>query len=76
MIRESTSKVYYAPTRGRRYFSKPAAIHGEAVAIIYKKYPSEKFESNTGSSYDIKYDEPERYGTMLRRMIRIVKAAS
>lgn len=57
--------VYYAPTRGRRYFIKSAAIKNEAIAIILKKYPIEHFEFDTGHSYDIRYDEPDRFERML-----------
>jgi len=75
MIEEQTAKVYYAPTRKRRYFSKNAAINAEAAAIIYKKYPSEKYESDTGHSYNIKFDEPGRYGTMHRRLCLMMRTA-
>ena len=36
--------VYYAPTAGRRYFTKEGAISGEAKALIRKKYPTEDVE--------------------------------
>ena len=64
-IIKETAIVYYAPTRGRRYFVKSAAIKNEAIAIILKRYPIEHFEFDTGHSYDIRYDEPERFERML-----------
>lgn len=33
--------VYYAPTAGRRFLTKRAAINKEARAIILKHFPSE-----------------------------------
>lgn len=41
MITKTTATVYYAPTKGRRYFSKSAAIRAEARAIIKKHCPDE-----------------------------------
>lgn len=40
MITKTTATIYYAPTKGRRYFSKQAAIRAEARAIIEKHVPS------------------------------------
>ena len=68
MISQQTSTVWYAPTRGRRYLSKKAAINAEAKAIIYAKYPPEPYEHDTGHSYNIDIDEPERYLKMHRRI--------
>lgn len=72
-IQKVNADVYFAPTRNRRYFSRQAAIEGEAMAIILKKYPIEPFESDTGAGYDIRVDEPERYEKMHRRMCRVLK---
>lgn len=41
MIERKQAVVYYAPTKGRRYFSKAAAIKAEAKAIINKHFPPE-----------------------------------
>ncbi|MFT8211548.1 MAG: hypothetical protein ACMZI0_15025 [Symbiopectobacterium sp.] len=65
MIKEQRAIVYLAPTKGRRYLSKRAAINAETIAIILKKYPPEKPESDefgrlTYPGFDIRYDnEPD-----------------
>lgn len=67
-------KVYYSPTRNRRYFSKEAAIKAEAKARIFKKYPSEKPESDTGyAGYNIWDDRPEFYHRALRFLCYLIK---
>ena len=68
MIEEQITKVYYSPAAGRRYLTKRAAINNEAKAIIYNKYPREEFEPDTGHSYDIRFDSPEAFDVMLRRL--------
>jgi len=80
VIEKQTTTVWYSPTRRRRFFTKNGAIHAEAVALIYKKnpsYPSEddEFGRCTYRGYNIKYDEPERFETMVRRMEKIIKNA-
>ncbi len=78
LIEKQTATVYYAPTKRRRYFSLQAAIHAEAVARIYRKHPAEAtayVDDVFYPGWDIKYDDPDRFGTMLRRMKRIIKAA-
>mgnify|MGYP006126423709 CR=1 FL=1 len=70
MIVQQEAIVYYAPTKGRRYFSKRSAIIAEAKAIIYKKYPPIPFDTETGECYSMELDEPERYGKMHRRLSR------
>lgn len=67
-------KVYYSPTRNRRYFSKEAAIKAEAKARIFKKYPSEPYESDTGyAGYNIWDDRPEFYQRALRFLSYLIK---
>lgn len=67
-------KVYYSPTRNRRYFSKEAAIKAEAKARIFKKYPSEPYESDTGyAGYNIWDDRPEFYRRALRFLSYLIK---
>lgn len=67
-------KVYYSPTRNRRYFSKEAAIKAEAKARIFKKYPPEPYESDTGySGYNIWDDRPEFYQRALRFLSYLIK---
>ncbi|HHZ68828.1 MAG TPA: hypothetical protein EYN67_12375 [Flavobacteriales bacterium] len=57
-IEAQTAKVYFAPTKGRRYLTKGSAIHNEARAIIYKHYPREPYESDTGYFCDIGETRP------------------
>lgn len=67
-------KVYYSPTRNRRYFSKEAAIKAEAKARIFKKYPSEPYESDTGyAGYNIWDDRPDFYQRALRFLSYLIK---
>lgn len=73
MIIKQQATVWYAPTRKRRYFSKDSAISGEASAIIFKRYPIEPFERETGYGYDIRVSEPERFEKMHRRLCRLIK---
>lgn len=73
-IQEITAQVYYSPTRNRRYFSKEAAIKAEAKARIFKKYPSEPYESDTGyAGYNIWDDRPEFYQRALRFLSYLIK---
>lgn len=69
-------KVYYAPTKNRRYFSKSAAIHAETNAKIFARYPSESPDYDNGhltyQGWNITDDEPERYRKMYRRLRRLV----
>lgn len=51
-LQTSTVRVYYAPTKGRRYLTERAAANAEAVAMIEKKYPSERAEYDNGQMYD------------------------
>jgi hypothetical protein len=48
MIEIQTATVYFAPTRGRRYLSKDAAITAEAKALIKRRYPTEHSEYEDG----------------------------
>lgn len=62
--------AYLAPTRGRRYLTKKAAIHNEAKAIIYKHYPKEDYESDTGYGFDIEIDRQEYYERKYKSLCR------
>lgn len=70
MISVETRKVYFARTKGRAYLSKSGAIHGETMAILRKKYKPEKFEHDTGHSFQVEC--MEGFEKMYRRMKRIV----
>ena len=76
MIQIQRALVFYAPTKGRRYFTRNAAIHAEAVAIILKKYPIGIFEPDTGFWEDIRVDDAERFERMMRSLIYKLKAVS
>lgn len=70
-VEAKTATVYYAPTKGRRYLSKAAAVRAEARAIIEKHFPSERGCSGVcaGCTYPgcgdpgwrLEEAEPERY---------------
>ncbi len=72
MIVKEIATVYRASTKGRRFLSRSGAINAETNAVIFARYPIEKWESETGNCYDIREDEPERYLTMYRRLKRVV----
>lgn len=78
MIQEMTVKVYYAPTARRRFFSKASAIRREAIARIKKKHPTERPEHDgNGCTYGgWHWTCIEQHEKLLRRYIRIIKAAS
>jgi len=64
--------VWLAPTKGRRYFNRKAAIKGEARALIYKKFPMiEGFGMNEPLCDIAEYD-PERYAKLHARLCRIL----
>jgi hypothetical protein len=77
MIEKRTATVFYAPTKRRRYFSMQAAISGEATALILKKHPTEQSEYDdsmrcTYGGWDIRFNEPDKFATMHRRLSRIL----
>lgn len=53
MIQRTQRTVFYAPTRGRHYFTARAAAKGEASAMMIKHYPSERadFDSTGACTY-------------------------
>lgn len=73
MIEEQTAKVYCAPTKGRRYLTKAAAISNEARAMILEEYPTEPFEPDTGNCFDIRIDCPEAYEEMHDKLTDMLK---
>lgn len=73
-----TAKVWYSPTKRRRYFSKSAAVHAEALAIIMKRHPIERaaYTADGGlidPGFDWRWEEPERFQKMLRRLKQIIE---
>ncbi|MDF6269990.1 hypothetical protein NLO40_08705 [Escherichia coli] len=77
MITVTTTKVWHSSEKGRRYFSRSAAINAEVRHIIYKLYPYEKPESENGMltypGYDIAIDDSARYARLFRRIRKIVE---
>lgn len=76
-ITVSTAVIYYAPTAGRRYFSKGAAVNAETRAIIKRKYPDESAPQDTngqqiGQAWSMEYDDPARWAKIYRRLRRQV----
>lgn len=52
-IGRSIRKVYYAPTARRHYLTPKAAASNEAKAMIRRKYPTEKSDTDEfGRCYD------------------------
>jgi hypothetical protein len=82
MITKTTETVYYAPTKGRRYFSRAAAIRAEARAIIEKHVPSEPpcrcTPDRCGMCGDrgwrLEDDQPERHTRYMRMITKALKA--
>lgn len=76
-ITTETATVYRAPTAGRRYFTKSAAIHAEACAIIKRKHETVNDPGDhitPGEFWFWRTDLP-RAEVLLRRMKRLVKRA-
>lgn len=73
MIEEQTATVYFAPTKGRRYLTKNAALSNEARAIILEEYPSDPYEPDTGYGFDIRIDCPEAYKEMHDKLTDMLK---
>ena len=72
---ECTMTAYYSPTRNRHFFTKGAAIRAEAVALIKRKYPTERGDPEIGDT-GWHWSELKRSDVLLRRMFRIVQRAS
>lgn len=77
-ITTKTATVYYAPTKGRRYFSKAAAIRAEACAIIKKHCPDEPGCSLMGcdcgdQGWSLEHGMPERHARYMRMLTAALK---
>ena len=73
-IVKKTREVFFAPTRGRCYFTKAAAVRAEAAAIIAKRYPSDLPEHEDGyMTYPgFNWREIPRSDVMFRRLCQII----
>ena len=77
-IQEQSTTVYYAPTKGRRYFSKSYAIKAEAKAIIYKHFPQINengidWQEQSGESFDIEIHRQHYYEKRHAQLCRAIK---
>jgi hypothetical protein len=81
MIERKQVVVYYAPTKGKRYLTKSAAIKAEARAIIKKHIPDEKssgwYGGGSSMNYDpgwsLEVDEPERFKRYFEKLKRALR---
>ena len=70
-IEAKVQKVYWAPTRGRRYLNKWSAVRAEARAIIRKHCPDRKGCTEPGCDcgerfWSLDIDQPLRYSRYMR----------
>lgn len=71
--------VFYAPTRGRHYFTSKGAAFAEAGAMLARKYPTERAEYHDGRmTYSgFHYTTDERLVRVRERLARrILKATT
>jgi len=71
-IEELGAVVYYAPTKGRRYFSKNAAFNAEATAIILKDNPPFTGDHESPPE-DIRIDNPEWFKKEHTKIVKKLK---
>jgi len=80
-ITSSIQIVYYAPTKGRRYLSKYAAIRAEARAIIERHIPSvrpcpcrpEYCGMCRDPGWNLEEAQPERHARYMRMLTKALK---
>ena len=63
-------------SNGRRYFTKNAAIRAEAIAIIKRKYPTEKGEFIEGYGYvdnGFHWSQLPNSSKLLKRLMKKIK---
>lgn len=78
--------VYLAPTAGRRFLTKAAAINKEARAIIKKHFPNERGCRGDidgcgpygcgDRGWSLEHDEPERFQRYYRLLTTALKNAA
>lgn len=78
MIERQQAIAYYAPTKGRRYFSKSAAINAEARAIIKKHFQEELpcYDEDCGChspGWCLEADQPERFKRFFDKLKRALR---
>lgn len=77
-IRVQQATVYFAPTAGRRYLTKRAAINKEARAIIKKYFPDERACRGEidgcgpygcgDKGWSLEVDQPERHARYMAKL--------
>jgi len=77
-IETKVQRVYWAPTRGRRYLDKASAIRAEARAIIRKHCPDEKGCQEPGCGcgdrpWSLDIEEPLRYARYIRLLTKALQ---
>lgn len=78
-IQQITRIVYLAPTAGRTYLTKRAAINAEARALIKEKHPTEETIHDYESGHyepGFHWSELPRSDVLLRRVCRLVKQST
>lgn len=80
MIERKQAVVYYAPTKGKRYLTKSAAIKAEARAIIKKHFPDENSHSCdqwcgwcNDPGWSLEVDQPERFKRYFENLKRALR---
>jgi len=75
-VRPLQSTVWLAPTAGRRYLTKRAAINAEARALIKKRHPTEPAEYDNGDMIcsGWHWTELRRSDVLFRRVRRMVES--
>ncbi|MGL6089604.1 MAG: hypothetical protein ACRC07_06115 [Pseudomonas paracarnis] len=73
--------VYLAPTAGRRFLTKAAAINKEARAIIKKHFPEERGCSDSDClcgdpGWSLEVDQPDRFKRYYRLLTAALKRAA
>ncbi|WP_132862746.1 hypothetical protein [Stenotrophomonas sp. ATCM1_4] len=66
--------VYRAPTAGRRYLSKRAAVRAEARALMERKYPTERGDETDGWHH-WHWSEDPRLALVYDRLVRMLSRA-
>lgn len=64
--------AYFAPTAGRRFLTLKGAAEAEARARVYRMFPPDPWEDETGAGFNIKYDEPVKYAMLMKRLVRAI----
>lgn len=78
-VHRQTASVYFAPTAKRRFFTRQAAAHAEASAMIRRKYPTQQADyDDAGRCTDpgFHWSSDERLCRLHKRLARRIAAIS